>query len=124
MFIGDVLLDVLPAEPDGASAQPRPSGVSGSHYQLDNKPLDDVLSLVEGLARFDSKEKVRFQVIRGGNITMVEVPLKSLERTAVLTRPANDASASEHNRSDNEANASTATQSVRTSGVRSAQAGR
>src|SRR5258706_4551089 len=118
MFIGDVLLDVLPAEPDGASeqprtsgvsgshfdalpaepdgasAQPRTSGVSGSHYQLDNKPLDDVLSLVEGLARFDSKEKVRFQVIRGGNITMVEVPLKSLERPAVLTRPANDASAS------------------------------
>ena len=124
MFIGDVLLDVLPAEPDGASAQPRTSGVSGSHYQLDNKPLDDVLSLVEGLARFDSKEKVRFQVIRGGNITMVEVLLKSLERAAVLTRPANAASASEHNRSDNEANASTATQSVRTSGVRSAQAGR
>ena len=70
MFIGDVLLDV------------------------DNKPVDDVTSLVEGLARFDSKEKVRFQVIRGGNITMVEVPVKSLERNVVLTRPASDAGAS------------------------------
>ena len=39
-------------------------------------------------------------------------------------RPANDAVASEQSRSDNEASASTATQSVRTSGVRFAQAGR
>jgi S1-C subfamily serine protease len=70
MFIGDVLLDV------------------------DNNPLDDVTSLLEGLAHFDAKDKVRFQVIRGGNITVVEVPLQSLERTADLTRPANAASVS------------------------------
>ena len=57
IFIGDVLLEV------------------------DSKPVDDVPSLLEGLARFHGKEKVRFQVIRGGNIIMVEVPLKSLERT-------------------------------------------
>ncbi|HJT57388.1 MAG TPA: trypsin-like peptidase domain-containing protein [Ktedonobacteraceae bacterium] len=56
MFIGDVLLD------------------------LDNKPVDDVTSLVEGLARFDPEARVRFQVIRGGNIIMVEVPMQSLER--------------------------------------------
>jgi biotin carboxyl carrier protein len=45
-------------------------------------------------------------------------------RPAILTRPANAAGAAELSRSDNEANASTAAQSVRTSGVRFAQAGR
>jgi serine protease Do len=70
MFIGDVLLDV------------------------DNRPVDDVTSLLEGLARFDTKDKVRFQVIRGGNITLVEVPLQALERTADLTLSANAANAS------------------------------
>ncbi len=75
MFIGDVLLDVL----DG---------------KVDIHPLDDVTSLVEGLARFDPEAKVGFQVIRGGDITMIEVPLKSLERAAVLAHPAKDAGAS------------------------------
>lgn len=63
MFIGDVLLDVLDSK-------------------VDIQPLDDVTSLVEGLARFDPEAQVRFQVIRGGNITMIEVPMQSLERTS------------------------------------------
>jgi serine protease Do len=64
LFIGDVLLGVL----DG---------------KVDISPLDDVTSLVEGLAHFNPEAKVEFQIMRGGNITMIEVPLKSLERIQV-----------------------------------------
>lgn len=56
MLVGDVLLDV------------------------DSQPVDDVSSLVDGLARFDPGDKVRLNLIRGGKFTAVEIAIKALER--------------------------------------------
>jgi serine protease Do len=54
VLIGDVLLDV------------------------DNKPIDDVHSLLDRLARLDARDNVRFNVLRGGILRAVDVDIETV----------------------------------------------